>query len=104
MRAENVVKIFTTAVKHKKNKPKVNTSFRLWLAILFSIYQHALYKNNTKPSMTDSYDCYQKALAERINGILKQEFSIHKCNNGIELEQLIKESIETYNGKVKDHI
>ena len=24
--------------------------------------------------MTDGYDCYQNALAERINGILKQEF------------------------------
>ncbi|ESH50962.1 putative transposase OrfB [Salmonella enterica subsp. enterica serovar Choleraesuis str. 0006] len=24
--------------------------------------------------MTDGYDCYQNALAERINGILKNEF------------------------------
>jgi len=24
--------------------------------------------------MTDGYDCYQNALAERVNGILKQEF------------------------------
>jgi transposase InsO family protein len=49
--------------------------------------------------MTDGYDCYQNALAECINGILKQEFLIHKCNNGNELEQLIKESIDTYNNK-----
>lgn len=31
--------------------------------------------------MTDGYDCYQNALAERINGILKQEFLIYKCKN-----------------------
>ncbi len=49
--------------------------------------------------MTDGYDCYQNALAERINGILKQEFLIYKCNNGRELEQLIKESIEANNNK-----
>ena len=28
--------------------------------------------------MTEGYDCYQHALAERINGILKQEFLIEK--------------------------
>jgi transposase InsO family protein len=39
------------------------------------------------------------ALAECINGILKQEFLIHKCNNIKELRQLIEESINTYNNK-----
>ena len=47
--------------------------------------------------MTDGYDCYQNALAERMNGILKQEFLIHKCNNGKELSKLINESIDVYN-------
>ena len=42
--------------------------------------------------MTDGYDCYQNTLTERINGILKQEFLIYKCNNG-------KESIDIYNNK-----
>ena len=44
-------------------------------------------------SMTDGYDCYQDALAERVNGILKQEFLLN-------LEQacmIIAESIEAYN-------
>lgn len=36
-------------------------------------------------------------MAERINGILKQEFLINKCNTGKELELLITESIDTYN-------
>ena len=49
--------------------------------------------------MTDGYDCYQNALAERMNGILKSEFLIYKCNNGKELKKLIAESIRTYNGK-----
>ena len=48
--------------------------------------------------MTDGYDCYQNALAERINGILKQEFLTTNCNNIEELDQLIAESIEIYNG------
>ena len=47
--------------------------------------------------MTDGYDCYQNALAERINGILKQEFLLHRCRTFAELQQLIKESVEAYN-------
>ena len=29
-------------------------------------------------SMTDGYDCYQNALAERVNGILKSEFLLQR--------------------------
>jgi putative transposase len=43
--------------------------------------------------MTDGYDCYQNALAERINGILKQEFLIYQCNTLDELRLLVSESI-----------
>lgn len=49
--------------------------------------------------MTDGYDCYQNALAERINGILKQEFLIYKCKNIQDLKQMVKESIYIYNNK-----
>lgn len=47
--------------------------------------------------MTDDYDCYQNALAERKNGILKDEFFAIKCNSYDELNLLVKESIEIYN-------
>ena len=47
--------------------------------------------------MTDGYDCYQNALAERINGILKQEFLLYKYRNLNELKALVSESISIYN-------
>ena len=53
-------------------------------------YEKALSEGNIIPSMTDGYDCYQNALAERVNGILKQEFLINKCNTKKELELLVK--------------
>lgn len=49
--------------------------------------------------MTDGYDCYQNALAERINGILKHEFLFNKCNNYQDLNLLIKQSVGIYNNK-----
>lgn len=99
MSAENVVKAFDMAIKQRRtSKDLIHHSDR-GLQYCASIYQEKLIKNNVRSSMTDGYDCYQNALAERINGILKQEFLIYKCNNGKELEQLVRESIETYNNK-----
>ncbi len=97
--AENVVKAFKMAIKNRINNQELIHHSDRGLQYCSAIYQKALTKNNVQSSMTDGYDCYQNALAERINGILKQEFLIYKCNNGKELNQLIKESIETYNNK-----
>ena len=68
-----------------------------------ALYQAELRKNGVSPSMTDGYDCYQNALAERINGILKQEFLLLKCNSFKELKRLIEESIQIYN-TIRPHL
>ncbi len=44
--------------------------------------------------MSDGYDCNQKVLTERINGVLKQEFSFYKCNNAKGLKQFVKKSLK----------
>jgi len=99
MSAENVVQALQKALKHRKaDLPLIHHSDR-GLQYCSSIYQNVLKSNLIVPSMTEGYDCYQNALAERINGILKQEFLLYKCNTGKELENLIAESIETYNSK-----
>lgn len=99
MSAENVVMAMKMATNNRiTSKQLIHHSDR-GLQYCSSIYQNELKKSNTIPSMTDGYDCYQNALAERINGILKSEFLVHKCNTGKELKLLIAESIETYNNK-----
>lgn len=93
MNAENVV----TAVRNRiTHLPLIHHSDR-GLQYCSEIYQKVLRENKIKPSMTDGYDCYQNALAERINGILKQEFLIYKCKNVQDLKQMVKESIYIYN-------
>ncbi len=59
--------------------------------------------NQIIPSMTDGYDCYQNALAKRINGILKQEFHLYKCRYIQELQQLVEEFIFIYN-EMRPHL
>ena len=100
LNAESVVKALNMAVKGRRDKatPLIHHSDR-GLQYCSSVYQNVLAKYNITPSMTDGYDCYQNALAERINGILKQEFLFDKCNNYQDLNLLIKQSIFIYNNK-----
>jgi len=49
-------------------------------------------------SMTQQYDPYENAVAERINGILKQEFGLGKTLVNLKLAQkMVKKAVRTYN-------
>lgn len=91
--AESVVKALDPAVKDRnKDVPLIHHSDRDY-SIAF------LYKYKITPSITDGYDCYQNALAERMDGILKQEFLFNRCNNCQDVKLLIMQSIDIYNDK-----
>ena len=62
-------------------------------------YQLLHEKFKVRCSMTDGYDCYQNAVAERVNGILKGEFILHTPANLTEAKKLIAQSIEIYNNE-----
>lgn len=48
--------------------------------------------------MTEKYDPYANAIAERVNGILKQEFFVSDFDISIKLKKLlIKETVNIYN-------
>jgi putative transposase len=97
--AESVVKALKKAVKRRQcNLSMIHHSDR-GLQYCSGVYQEELKRAGITPSMTDGYDCYQNALAERINGILKQEFLLYKCKNHQDLKRLIDESINIYNNK-----
>jgi transposase InsO family protein len=49
-------------------------------------------------SMTDGYDCYQNALAERVNGILKMEYLLHTPADLKQARRMVGESVRLYNG------
>lgn len=61
-------------------------------------YQTLLKSKRVKCSMTESYDPYANAIAERVNGILKQEFLLdkHKASLPI-MKKLVGDSIRIYN-------
>ena len=50
--------------------------------------------------MTEAYDPYQNAIAERVNGILKQEFFPKSKNIDIKTMQIVvKQSVDIYNNR-----
>ena len=50
--------------------------------------------------MTESYDPYQNAVAERINGILKQEFLLEEYKLSLPmLKDLVANAVKIYNTK-----
>lgn len=48
-------------------------------------------------SMTDGYDCYQNALAERVNGILKHEFLLQLPEDLEQARRMVSQSVSIYN-------
>jgi putative transposase len=61
-------------------------------------YQKVLSRKKVKCSMTESHDPYANAVAERVNGILKQEFLLEKYDVELPImKELVKNSIEIYN-------
>lgn len=66
-------------------------------------YQYFLKKYSLKCSMTQNSDPYENAVAERINGILKQEFMIDAYHLDLYLmKKLVAETIDKYN-KIRPH-
>ena len=66
-------------------------------------YQYLLKKCNLKCSMTQNSDPYENAVAERINGILKQEFIIDRYHLELSLmKKLVAEAINKYN-QIRPH-
>lgn len=61
-------------------------------------YQMLLTKNHIHCSMTQSADPYENAVAERVNGILKQEFLLETQHSYLEwMKKIVTQSIEIYN-------
>lgn len=97
MKTENVVKALKKAKAHRFDDRELIHHSDRGSQYCSDEYQKELAKQGILASTTEGYDCYQNALAERVNGILKQEFLLFKCRTFDELKKLIDESVMIYN-------
>lgn len=98
LRADAVSRAFCLALKHRQwpDKPLIHHSDR-GIQYCSNLYQAIHQKHGVRCSMTDGYDCYQNALAERVNGILKHEYLLQRPEDIVEATIMVRQSIKLYN-------
>ena len=88
------------AIKQRCYKNKLIHHSDRGLQYCSNDYQRKLKDKNIIPSMTESYDPYANAIAERVNGILKQEFFLEDYQVDINtMKLLVKDAVRIYNTK-----
>lgn len=101
MNTESSLAALRNAVKQRKDKglSLIHHSDR-GLQYCSNEYQKLLNKSDINCSMTQNSDPYENVVADRINGILKQEFNIDKFNEKLPvIKLLVKNANEIYNQK-----
>ena len=98
-----VVKALSSAVKNRQTNQGLVHHLDRGIQYCSNDYQSIHVLAGITCSMTDGYDCYQNALAERVNGILKQEFLLNLPKNLEQARVIIAESIEAYNS-IRPHL
>lgn len=95
-----VMQAYTKALKARKTRQEslIHHSDR-GIQYCSKKYQDLHEVHGVRCSMTDGYDCYQNALAERVNGILKNEYLLRKPRDIEEAAQMVAESVAIYNGR-----
>jgi putative transposase len=105
MEASSTLKALKMAIRSRQypHQELIHHSDR-GLQYCSKLYVNHLLKNNIEISMTENGDPYENAIAERINGILKDEFGLgEKLNNLQDALHQTRQSIDTYN-QVRPHL
>lgn len=99
LHTEHVVKALQMALRNRRGMtPLIHHSDR-GIQYCSALYQSLHERHGLICSMTDGYDCYQNAVAERVNGILKNELLITRPADLVQAEKMVAESVKIYNGQ-----
>lgn len=97
LHTESVLKALKKAVGERKTDQRLVHHSDRGAQYCSDLYQRLHIKHGIICSMTDGYDCYQNAMAERVNGILKMEFLLQRPKNIAEARKMVDESVGIYN-------
>ena len=94
------MRAFKMAVAHARPAPGLIHHSDRGIQYCSNLYVAELKKRNFKISMTEENHCYENAVAERVNGILKDEFYLDQCFfNTPSAKKATKSAIDIYNYK-----
>jgi len=97
LQTEEVAQAMKMALRARQSRqPLVHHSDR-GIQYCSAYYQALHQRHGVTCSMTDGYDCYQNALAERVNGILKTEFLLQRPADLQQARRMVAQSVHIYN-------
>ena len=97
---EGSLRALGMAIRHRAYRDKLIHHSDRGLQYCSNDYQAALKKKKITPSMTESYDPYANAIAERVNGILKQEFLLEDYQVDVKtMKRMVEDAVRIYNTK-----
>ena len=99
LQAEEVAQAHKNALRARQSKqPLIHHSDR-GIQYCADHYQQLHQRHGVTCSMTDGYDCYQNALAERVNGILKTELLHHRPQDLAQARRMVDQAVQIYNSE-----
>ncbi|HGY1053615.1 TPA: IS3 family transposase, partial [Aeromonas salmonicida subsp. pectinolytica] len=103
MHAESVAMAFKKALKQRRGGEGLIHHSDRGVQYCSGLYQSLQERYGVRCSMTDGYDCYQNALAERVNGILKGELLLQSPQDLAQAREMVREAVDIYNVERPHH-
>lgn len=97
LHTRQVSRALTMALKSRQTRQMLVHHSDRGIQYCSNDYQQIHRRHGIACSMTDGYDCYQNALAERVNGILKMEFLLHRPADLAQASRMVQQAVQIYN-------
>jgi putative transposase len=97
LHTDGVLRALRMAIGQRKTKRELIHHSDRGIQYCSSAYQKMHRRHRLTCSMTDGYDCYQNALAERVNGILKTELLTAVPQDLSQAAVMIHQAVHIYN-------
>lgn len=97
LQAESVARAFSLALRQRSTRHALVHHSDRGVQYCSAHYQRLHAQHGITCSMTDGYDCYQNALAERVNGILKHELLNQRPQDLAQARRMVREAVDIYN-------
>lgn len=103
LHTEQVGEALKMALRGRKTRQRLIHHSDRGLQYCSAAYQQLHQRHGLTCSMTDGYDCYQNALAERVNGILKMELLLQRPLDLDQAAAMVRQSVQIYNHERPHH-
>lgn len=97
LQTEEVAQAFKKALRERQSRQALVHHSDRGVQYCSNYYQRLHERHGITCSMTDGYDCYQNAVAERVNGILKGELLQSRPADLAQARKMVQQAVRIYN-------